>query len=340
MVQDWARCKRKTVTRILCGLCATPKSPSIPRVTGLPSSFWMRPRIDVHQSCGIHRRIGLGRRQRRVPQQLLNRPQIAASVQQMRGEAVAHCMWCGAGGQAQLHPRLCHGFLDRTGAKCAAPHTAKQRTMRRQIIGARGHIGLHSIASGVNHRHNPFLAPLAHDPQHLRQGCIGPGQGQRLGNPQAAAPKQCQHGSITGADPRPDRLQRCDLQQVARRLFRQRARQLFGEFRCTGREDGRRLKPFARRQPFVKRLDRRQLARQRPGPDTPRPRPGHPGAHVLRGNPRERTHPLGLARMGGHKAQEFGDVARIGRDRIVRRPLDAALMRQKHLQRVTSGRGN
>ena len=62
-----------------------------------------------------------------MAQQFLNRAQIAARVEQMRGKAVAHGVGRGGGGQPQLHPRighdLCHGGVIASLAVFFALHT-------------------------------------------------------------------------------------------------------------------------------------------------------------------------------------------------------------------------
>ena len=93
----------------------------------------------------------------------------------------------GGGGQAKLQSRLFHDFLDQPWVQNPAPCAAKQRAIRVNRIRAGAQIGRHCITRRINHRHDPFLAALADDPDHAGQRHIGPGQPQCLGYPQAAA---------------------------------------------------------------------------------------------------------------------------------------------------------
>ena len=83
--------------------------------------------VDLHQAGGVDRRVGLGGRQRSVAQQFLDRAQVAAGIEQMRGKAVTHGMGCGRGGQAKLHPDAGHEFLHRAGRERAATGAAEKR---------------------------------------------------------------------------------------------------------------------------------------------------------------------------------------------------------------------
>ena len=49
----------------------------------------MRPVVDATQALRVDVAVHLRRRQRAVAQQLLNRPQISAAFEQVRGERVA-----------------------------------------------------------------------------------------------------------------------------------------------------------------------------------------------------------------------------------------------------------
>src|SRR5206468_4260307 len=48
----------------------------------------MRISIDLAQPCGVEVRVLLSRRERRMAEQLLNRPQVGPRLQKVRGEGV------------------------------------------------------------------------------------------------------------------------------------------------------------------------------------------------------------------------------------------------------------
>src|SRR3546814_12357676 len=87
------------------------------------------------------RRIDLGvalrRRQRGVTEQFLDRAQVAAIGQKMRGEAVAQRMWGRRVRQAEPAAHPAHLALYHAGVEWAAPCAAEQRFVGCQLVRTR-----------------------------------------------------------------------------------------------------------------------------------------------------------------------------------------------------------
>src|SRR5579883_3553017 len=84
----------------------------------------MRLLINRDEPRRIDRRVALCRRQARMAQKLLNRAEIAAGGQEMRGEAVAERMRRGGLGETEqrpqrLHPRLYDSWMKQSAARAA-----------------------------------------------------------------------------------------------------------------------------------------------------------------------------------------------------------------------------
>ncbi|MNC58708.1 hypothetical protein D3C75_1084580 [compost metagenome] len=63
------------------------------------------------------------------------------------------------------------------------------------------HVALDPDDRFLTHRHQAFLAALAHHPQHaLAQVDLVEGQADQFGDPQAAGVKHFEHGAVTLAD--------------------------------------------------------------------------------------------------------------------------------------------
>src|SRR5436853_447741 len=78
----------------------------------------MRPPVDLAQLCGIDMRIALRRGQLDVPEQLLNRPEIGATLEQVCGKRVAQCV------RADAEPGAAPWHVARYEALHAAPGEA------------------------------------------------------------------------------------------------------------------------------------------------------------------------------------------------------------------------
>ena len=86
----------------------------------------MRGLVDLHQPRLIHRRVDLRGGQRGVTEQFLNRAQIPARLQKVRGEAMAQRMGRRRGGQAQRQPRPFHRLLNHARIQPLAARTDKE----------------------------------------------------------------------------------------------------------------------------------------------------------------------------------------------------------------------
>ena len=166
----------------------------------------------------------------------------------------------GGGGQAKLHPRQFHHLGNRTRVQRAAPGADEQRAV--QVMRAGCPVSLDRAAGGRDHRHHPFLAALAPDPEGLRQRRIGGGQPQRLGYPQAAAIKQRHHRAVAPVDPVGLALHRDPVDHRPGGIDRQGARQFALIFRGTRRQNGGGFQTVMVGQPAIEAFHRRQLARQ------------------------------------------------------------------------------
>ena len=104
--------------------------------------------VDVHQSCGIDRSIGLGGGERGVTEQFLDGAQVTAGVQKVGREAVPHGMRRGRSGQAQLSAGLFHDHLDVTCIELATAYAAEKGCVRGCLVGGRGKVGVNRFARG------------------------------------------------------------------------------------------------------------------------------------------------------------------------------------------------
>ena len=94
-------------------------------VRAVQSGFGMGAGVNFHEARIVHTCICLRGRKRGMTQQFLNGAQVAASVQQMRGKAVAHRVRRGRGGQAQLHSRGLDHFLHDARVQRTSPRAQK-----------------------------------------------------------------------------------------------------------------------------------------------------------------------------------------------------------------------
>src|SRR5260370_18912566 len=129
---------------------------------------WMRLVVDRDELRGVDRGVALRRRQAGMAQQLLDRAQIAAAGEQMRGEAVAQRVRRGALGQADigaqfLQPRLHDARMERTAAR-----TDEQRILRRQAIGTRRDVSGDRLGHDGDNRDVALLVALAGDDERPR----------------------------------------------------------------------------------------------------------------------------------------------------------------------------
>ena len=104
-----------------------------------------------------------------MAEQLLDRAQIAPSIEQMRRKRVAHRVGRDRGGQAKLHPRLFGHLGNQPRPQRPAAFAAKQGLLSGQIKGAELHICINGGTGDRNDRHNAFLATFPNDAQRLSQ---------------------------------------------------------------------------------------------------------------------------------------------------------------------------
>src|SRR5262245_55968996 len=82
---------------------------------------WMGAAVDFQQAFGIDGGVDLGRRQRSMAEQFLDRAQIAAARQQMRRKGMAQRMRGRGLRQAERATQPCHRKLDDARGERTAP---------------------------------------------------------------------------------------------------------------------------------------------------------------------------------------------------------------------------
>src|ERR1700722_14167751 len=96
----------------------------------------MAARIGAFEPGGLYPSVNLGARHARVPEHLLDRPQIGAAVEQMGGEAVAQRMGRPLPGRAPTpgpQPQS-PAYVAGTEAPTVAAHEQRQRGARRRRL--------------------------------------------------------------------------------------------------------------------------------------------------------------------------------------------------------------
>src|SRR5262245_30399127 len=81
------------------------------------SAAWMGAAVDFQQAFAVDAGVYLRGRERGVAEQLLDRAEIAATGQEMRGKGMAQRMWRRAVGQPQRATQPLHRKLDDAGAQ-------------------------------------------------------------------------------------------------------------------------------------------------------------------------------------------------------------------------------
>ncbi len=238
------------------------------------------------------------------------------------------------GGQAQLHARIGRDLLHKSRVQRAAALAAKDRRVRRHLVGAEPQIGLHRLARDGQDRHDPLFPAFAADAQALAQRQVRAREAQRLGDAQARSVKQRHHGSIARADPALAALIAHRIDHRARGILGQRARQLLLELGRPGGQDRRGLESFALGQETVEGFHRRQLARHGARAGAFGAQMRHVGAHVGGADPRQRGKPLAVAVIARHEGEEAQNIGAIGGLGVLRLSLQGARGLQPGLQRV------
>ena len=116
-----------------------PAAPS-PEVTDRPSPrpiARMRRPVHVEEPGGVDRGVALGRRQRGVAEQFLDRLQVAAAGQQVGGEGMPERVRRGGLRQAEPAAQRLDGLLDAAGTEPAALGADEQRVVRPEPVGQR-----------------------------------------------------------------------------------------------------------------------------------------------------------------------------------------------------------
>jgi hypothetical protein len=87
----------------------------------------MRPAVDRHQAPDVEVRISLRRPEPRVPEQLLNGPEVGARLQQVRRERVAERMSADAGRNGRLACIATDHAIDAPRRQAASAKVDEQR---------------------------------------------------------------------------------------------------------------------------------------------------------------------------------------------------------------------
>src|SRR5215470_13380298 len=107
--------------------------------------------VNREQALCLDGGVTLRRRQTGVPQQFLDRPQIAAGAEEMGGKAVPQGVRGLRFGETQIPTNRLHLALYKTRVEWPAPCADKERPIRRQRMGAGGEIISDRLA---HHRQN------------------------------------------------------------------------------------------------------------------------------------------------------------------------------------------
>jgi hypothetical protein len=145
---------------------------------------------------------------------------------------------------------------------------------------------------------------------------VGAGQPQRLGDPQAAAVKQCHYRDVARLLPVAAGLLANGFHHVAGAVLRQRPGQGAAVFRAARRQDHGRLDAFAVGRPAGEGLYRRQRPCQRSRAHAAVAFRRHPGAQIRRIGLKNRLHRLCAAAMIGQERQPAQHIVPVGLHRM------------------------
>src|ERR1700722_2133468 len=93
--------------------------------------------VGFDQPLGVHFRVDLRRCQRGMAEQFLDRADVAAACQQVRGERMSQRVRRCCLGQAERAAQARHRQLDKARGEGATFGADEQRTVERQVIGAK-----------------------------------------------------------------------------------------------------------------------------------------------------------------------------------------------------------
>ena len=144
-----------------------------PVIAGLRCSR-MSAFVDFQKLGFFDGRIGLGRGKRRVPQQYLDRAEIAAGLQQMGGERMPERVRRGGSRKPQADSRLFHCLPDRSLVQRSSSCSNEQRRIR--LVSDRAQFGISSyrVASDRKDRHDSFLVSFAANLDGFRERMVAP----------------------------------------------------------------------------------------------------------------------------------------------------------------------
>src|SRR5580692_3310662 len=149
--------------------------------------------ISADQAFGVDFGINLRGGQRGVAEQFLDRADVAAAGEQVRGEGMPQRVRrCGLR-QAERAAQPRHGELDEARRQRPALGADEQRPVVGQVEGTERDVIRDQLVDLRQQRHHALLAALSGDSQRVARAEIGALQAQRFGNAQAAAIEQRQH---------------------------------------------------------------------------------------------------------------------------------------------------
>ena len=299
-------------------ICATPRAAVTRR--------GMRGAIGGDQPGAVDGGVDLGRRQRGVAEQLLDRAQIAAARQQVGGEGMAQRVRRGAVGQAERAAQPLPSPVGRCAATAARPWRRRTAGLAASAHRGRARDSRRSPAcTGAITGAERVLRPLPTtvDRVALADRRVGAADRQRFADAQARAVAQRQHGGVAREDPRLARFARraksaeATARASAALSGRGRRRAALGARTAPSAEAGARprarrgapasARRRARAAASARRFPRRGGARER--------RAGRPA----RGRENSAT-PAGAPKPLGEKGEKLAHVAPVGLQPIGRKP--------------------
>src|SRR5262245_54081370 len=131
--------------------------------------------VDVEQLRDVDVSVSLCRRETHMPEQLLNRAQIGARLQEMRGKGMTQRVWADPESRAAARNASRHQPLNASAGQSSTPGVDKERLALRLpppvrvVSGEQGSIGVplaQSFLSGFVERYDPLFASFAHHAHH------------------------------------------------------------------------------------------------------------------------------------------------------------------------------
>ena len=181
------------------------------------------------------------------------------------------------------------------------------------------HVAGDGLAHDGQHRHQPFLAALAFDAQHVAIGRrrVLRLDAERLGDAQAGAVEQQQHGGIAREDP-VELGAGPGIDDAGRLADGQRLRHRMRHLRHGELQDGAVLDELLRFEPAEQLAQRRKGAGQRAADGAGAAARGEKAAEGLEVETGEVGEAGRVAELRCDEAEELADVARVGFERLLR----------------------